>query len=410
MKKGLILIASILLLGKLATAQDTRYAKRIINKLCAEEMAGRGYVNNGVNKAANYLGSEFRKLKLKKFKGSYFQSFNHPINTFPYPIKCTLDNKALIVGKDFLLAPDSGPCKGTYKLSHYNMNDSLEKRLYKKKESIGLFKNEIVVLQNKVPGFDEIPNDIKVQSLNKKLIHSLRPKATNSCNLIFHDSIIANGDSLYINAQNKEIDLFTSKNVIAYIPAKKKKNRNKYIVFTAHYDHLGKLGQAVFPGASDNASGSAMVLNLAKHYAKRSNEYSMVFILFAGEEAGLLGSDYFTSLPTFDISKIKMLINLDIMGSAEDGITVVNATEFPKQFATMKRINKRKGYLPKVKSRGPTQNSDHYHFYKKGIPSFFIYSMGGPGFYHDIYDTPASIPMANYRNVFRLLTDFVDSF
>ena len=241
-------------------------------------------------------------------------------------------------------------------------------------------------------------------------MHSLRPRAIGSCELIFPDSVINNADNLYIKAENKEIESFPSKNVVAYIPAKKKRNRNKYIVFTAHYDHLGKMGNAVFPGASDNASGTAMVLNLAKHYAQCENEYSMVFILFAGEEAGLIGSDYFTSFPTFNIKKIKMLVNLDIMGSAEKGVVVVNATEFPKEFKKLTKINEQKGYLPEVRSRGPTQNSDHYHFYKKGIPSFFIYSNGGPGYYHDIYDTPESIPMANYDNVFKLLVDFVRTY
>jgi Zn-dependent M28 family amino/carboxypeptidase len=170
------------------------------------------------------------------------------------------------------------------------------------------------------------------------------------------------------------------------------------------------MGDAMFPGASDNASGTAMVLNLAKYYSKRNNEYSIVFILFAGEEAGLIGSDYFTSFPTFNIQKIKMLINLDIMGSAEGGVVTVNATEFPRQFATLQKINRKKGYLPEVRKRGPTKNSDHYHFYKKGIPSFFIYSIGGPGFYHDVYDKAESIPMTNYENVFKLLVDFVSTF
>ena len=410
LKNKLFLILIVLLPCQAANAQNITYAKRVINDLCESEMAGRGYVDDGVNKAANYLGKEFRKLGVKKFNYSYFQNFEFPINTFPYPIKATLDGKSIQAGKDFLLSPTSGPCNGEYNLLHFDLANEVEKKLYDKKLQLGLDRNEAFVITNKPQDLNVNQYPISIKVLSTKMMHSLQPKAELGCELIFPDSIIVNADSLYINAQNKELKNFTSKNVIGYLPACKKKNRNKFIVFTAHYDHLGKMGEAVFPGASDNASGSAMVLNLAKHYSKVKNKYSMVFILFAGEEAGLLGSKYFTEHPTFNINNIKMLVNLDIMGSAEDGVTVVNATEFPRQFASLQKINDKKNYLPKVKSRGPTSNSDHYYFYAKGIPSFFIYSMGGPGFYHDIYDTPESIPMSNYDNVFKLLTDFVRTF
>lgn len=411
MKKVLLIIAVIsVIIPAQLLGQNKTYAKRVIKDLCSEKMAGRGYVNAGVNTAANYLGREFRKIKLKKFKGSYFQKFAFPINTFPTSINCILDNKPLILGRDYILAPNSNDCNGTYKLSHYDLQDSLESLLYEKKRAFGMNANEAIVLSNKPKDFEPIPSSIEIKSYDKKIMHGLRQSADVGCKLIFPDSVINNKDTLVINAQHKIIPDFASRNVIGYIPSKKKKNRDKFIVFTAHYDHLGKMGDAIFPGASDNASGTAMVLNLAKHYAKIKPEYTMVFILFAGEEVGLLGSEFFTTYPTFNIKNIKTLVNLDIMGSAENGIVVVNATEFPKQFKTLQKINTRKGYLPEVRSRGPTQNSDHYHFYKKGIPSFFIYSNGGPGFYHDIYDTPESLPMANYENVFKLLVDFVDTF
>ncbi len=409
MKKGVILIATILSYSTLI-AQDINYANKVISDLCSQKMAGRGYVNDGVNRAANYLASEFENIGLKKYQGSYFQNFSFPINTFPSPIQCTLDSNPLVIGRDFLLAPNSSSCNGTYKLSHFDLSDSLDKALYEKKVLRGIKESEAVVLAHPPKGFVINDQPIHIRSTDTKMIHGLRAKSTGSCELIFPDSIINNADSLYIRAENEEVEHFISKNVIGYIPAKKKKNRNKYIVFTAHYDHLGKMGQAIFPGASDNASGTAMVLNLAKHYAKCNNKYTMVFILFAGEEAGLIGSDFFTRYPTFNINDIKMLINLDIMGSPEKGVVVVNATEYPNEFERLTRINKKKGFLPEVRSRGASQNSDHYHFHKKGIPSFFIYANGGPGYYHDIYDTPESLTMTNYDKVFKLLRSFVNSF
>ena len=68
----------------------------------------------------------------------------------------------------------------------------------------------------------------------------------------------------------------------------------------AHYDHFGMMGQAIFPGANDNASGVAMLLSLAKHFKTITPKYSMLCIAFGAEELGLLGSSYFTEHPIVD--------------------------------------------------------------------------------------------------------------
>src|SRR4030095_9120627 len=96
---------------------------------------------------------------------------------------------------------------------------------------------------------------------------------------------------------------------------------DSFIVFTAHYDHLGRMGKkALFPGANDNASGSAMIIDLARYYAQPANrpKCSLLFIAFAGEEAGLIGSRYYTENPILPLEQIKFLINLDLMGNGEE--------------------------------------------------------------------------------------------
>ncbi len=408
MRKIITTTIIILLACHCAIAQDMDYTKRIINDLCASDMDGRGYVNDGVNKAADYLAEEFDKIGLERMGRSYFQRYSFPVNTFPTNITCTLDNKVLEVGRDFLLSPASGNCNGTYSLQHFDLKDSIENILFDKYREGTNNYNNVCILKNAPKDLTYNNPNIEIKSMKSKLMHSISNTSSNKCELIFHDSVIHNTDKLNIKAQHKLIDRFNCKNVIGYIPAKKRKNRNKYIVFTGHYDHLGRLGQAIFPGASDNASGISMLLNLAKYYANRDNDYSIVFILFSGEEAGLIGSQYFTSHPTFNINNIKALINLDIMGSAEEGVTVVNATEFPRLFNTLTRANKRGSHLPFVKSRGKAANSDHYFFSEMGIPAFFLYSNGGPGYYHDIMDKPETLPLTNYSGVYNLLIDFVE--
>ena len=95
------------------------------------------------------------------------------------------------------------------------------------------------------------------------------------------------------------------------------------------------------------------------------------------------------------------------MGDATDGITVVNATEFPKEFGTLVDINKKNKYLPLIKPRGKTMNSDHAVFTEAGVPSFFIYSNGGKGFYHDIYDKGNELSLNHIDGVAHLIIDFV---
>ena len=84
-----------------------------------------------------------------------------------------------------------------------------------------------------------------------------------------------------------------------------------------------------FPGANDNASGVAMLLQLANYYSKPENQpdYSICFIAFTGEELGLLGSKYYVQNPLFPLNQIKLLINMDMVGTGDEGITIVNTSE-----------------------------------------------------------------------------------
>jgi Zn-dependent M28 family amino/carboxypeptidase len=183
---------------------------------------------------------------------------------------------------------------------------------------------------------------------------------------------------------------------------------DSFIAVTAHYDHLGRMGfDATFPGASDNASGTAMMLQLAAHYAKNPQRYSMLFIAYSGEEAGLRGSSFYVKHPLVPLDRMRFLVNLDIMGDAKDGVTVVNATEFPEEFSMLENLNKKGDYLPQVRSRGKAANSDHYFFSEAGVPAFFLYSNGGAGYYHDVFDKPATLALTNIDKVMKLLMDFV---
>lgn len=179
------------------------------------------------------------------------------------------------------------------------------------------------------------------------------------------------------------------------------------IVISAHYDHLGGMGEdTYFPGANDNASGIALLLGLARYYAANPQPYTIAFICFAGEEAGLKGSKYFTENPLIPLRNIRFLLNLDLTGTGDEGITVVNAAEFSKEFAQLNEINDAKKLLVKINARGKAANSDHYWFSEKGVRAFFIYTLGGIKAYHDVFDKAGTLPLTEYEDLFKLIVKF----
>ncbi|MCY1522427.1 Peptidase family M28 [compost metagenome] len=185
------------------------------------------------------------------------------------------------------------------------------------------------------------------------------------------------------------------------------KHPDSIILITAHYDHLGGMGKSTyFPGANDNASGVSFLLSMARYYAKNPQPYTIAFICFAAEEAGLIGSRYFTENPLLPLAHIRFLINLDLVGTGEQGATVVNATSFPAEFDRLTRINDKEKLLVKINQRGKAANSDHYFFSEKGVPAFFIYTQGGISAYHDVNDRAKTLPFTVYENLFKLLLFF----
>ena len=146
-----------------------------------------------------------------------------------------------------------------------------------------------------------------------------------------------------------------------------------------------------------------------KYYAVNKPKYKTVFIFFSSEEAGLIGSNYFVKNNSIDLAKIKFLVNLDLLGTGDDGIMVVNGAIYNDHFAKLEKINQEGQLLKTIKKRGKAQNSDHYWFTEKGVQCFFIYTLGGVSFYHDIDDKEKTLPLTKYKEVFKLLLEFAST-
>ena len=399
------------------SGQNLDYAISTVDTLTSVGMHGRGYVNGGEKIAARFIRDEFKKSGLHSFGENYFQPFTVSINTFPDTIKVFIDDNRLKPGKDFVLFSSSPEISGTFDLIWFLTDSTGTPQLQGDYGMIDL-SDKVIVTDINQREFE------KAENFNSKGIIFLMDEKVwwhvsngKSVNDYFALQIVKNkipesSKTITIQAKNKFFDAYQTQNVIGFVEGAV--YPDSFFVFTAHYDHLGQMGaEAFFPGGNDNASGTALLLDLLSYYSKPENhpDFSIAFMSFSAEEVGLLGSGYYAANPLFPLEEIKFLINLDMVGSGSEGIKVVNGSVFEKEFNTLVKINSENEFLRKVSIRGAAANSDHYPFYEKGVPCFFIYTLGKECVeYHNIYDTPDNVPFTEYEDLFRLLTKFVKTF
>lgn len=414
------LLFGVLFLSFIASSQLDE-VKRITETLCSEEFHGRGYTRSGDSLAAEFIAKEFKKVGAEPRGDSYFQEFSFSVNTFPGNMLVEADEKILIPDVHFIADPSSPSYSGTLKPGLITVQDLLdEEQLTKVVRGIiadpalnailidltDVGQDTLKELNGVEQAFSAVLPVIRIT--DSKFNWSVGREQFRNPVIMIQDSIYQGQTTFRVDIEADFVEEHVARNVIAYIPSRKK--CRKTIVFTAHYDHLGEMGEGVyFPGANDNASGTAMLISMARYFKENPVDYNVMFIAFAGEEAGLLGSKHYTEHPFQRLKKIRFLINLDIMGSGEEGITVVNATLFEREFNKLKELNQADSLLQQIKSRGPAANSDHYWFTEKGVPAFFIYTMGPNKHYHDIFDTYDELTFNEYDDIVRLLTGFVTS-
>lgn len=370
-------------------------------------------MKNGDTKAAQFIADEFKRLNLLPITKNYFQPFEFPVNTFPSKMKVGIDGKKLKPGKDYIVHPSSSTAKGSFKIFVADQPPSSYMKDQVKDKIVLVQKPDSISAEQSKAYNEWDDNTLGAKGIiivePTKLTWSVSSKVFSYPDLrILKHALPEAPKEIQLNIRNKFIQ-HTAKNVIAEI--KGNQVPDSFIVITAHLDHLGMMGaKTYFPGANDNASGISMLLNLAKAYSGNSSKYSLLFIAFAGEEAGLLGSKYYTEHPVVPLEKIKFLINLDLLGTGDDGLMIVNGEIHQQQFNLIDSLNNIHHYLTHIGKRGKARNSDHYFFSEKGVPAFFLYTLGGIKAYHDIDDKGETLPLTKYNEVFQLITDFINAF
>ncbi len=212
-------------------------------------------------------------------------------------------------------------------------------------------------------------------------------------------SFVLEGITLDLRVDVKHIQARTQ-NVAAVVRGRDPLLASEAVVIGAHYDHLG-LGRhnaldpgasgQVHPGADDNASGTAAVMELARAIAARRDDLkrSVIFLTFSGEELGLLGSAYYTAHPLWPLDKTVAMLNLDMVGRVRDGKLYVGGVGTSPVFAKLLEQSNSSG-LRLESSRSGYGASDHTSFYVSDVPVLFFFS-GLHSDYHRATDTPEKI-------------------
>ena len=433
-----------------------------VNILTSIEFDGRLSGSEGFNKAANFAAEELEQNGLiPAGEKGYFQYLNVEYNKIDSPVVFNILNKdetrEFTLGKDYLFRGFTG--SGNLKLpvafcgygiSRPDLGYDDYKNIDVEDKIVLVFKqnpswktnneewgNEyprqksMVAYEHGAKGilFVSRPNDEKIQPLIGSVMHGeggqlenfpqlqISPEAAN-------DFIVSSGYSLSecqmkIDAREKPFSFLTRReaqikatthyekfaktmNVIGMIEGTDAILKNEYLVIGAHLDHVGSQAGLLFPGANDNASGSAAVLELAKalHFGQVKPKRSILFILFASEEQGLFGSRYFVKNLNIKPDKIVAMFNFDCIGYG-DSIQVGNGKSSPMLWNIASKIDMGNSNLM-VKDTWKGGGADATPFYEKGIPCLYFVSKYSYDYLHQPTDTLETLNPTLFEKLVRL--------
>lgn len=200
---------------------------------------------------------------------------------------------------------------------------------------------------------------------------------------------------------------YATDNVIAKVEGQR---HDSCYIFTAHYDHLGNLGRKVFyGGANDNASGTAAIITLARHYAEHRPRFDTYFIAFSGEDAYLRGSRWYVDHPVVPLERIKYLFNIDMIGDNNPVLHCEPSDAGAWAMPVLEQLNSRGHYFQALKRAPLEEKSDHYPFAVRGVPCIFFENEEGDAFpfYHTPQDDWKHVRHDTYEPLFRLITEFL---
>ena len=445
------------------------YYVEVVKELSADKYYGRSNYNNGNIKAGEYILSQIEALGVKtvpqeivnaawegkekpalhslqpEFKSlitpcdarrfahatpeqlSYMQHFNFPLNAQRGAVELIADGDTLKHTIDYTLKEFSPTYKGELEVVYLD-NKYLHPDKFCTYLNSGEFKDKAVVLDwdcfretmYTYPGIEVyktyfVPLD-KVGALicrGKELLPYF--KSRNHFNtpmpvFITNEAFPENAKKVSINVEAEMID-HDAHNIIAFIPGTE--DTQKHFILACHYDHLGICGEKeIFNGANDNSSGTAMLLNLMRHFKLNPPKYSVMFIFFDAEENNLLGSFFYADNPVLPLEDIQYFVELDMIGDNGNNIYCQISDPGEEGLAFLNKINSlMENPFAKLDRHPMDDYADHYPFGLKGVPAIYMELDGDTNKnYHSPRDTFENFYSNNYNRLFTLVTKFVEGY
>lgn len=377
---------------------DKQEVERILNTLASDEMEGRASFSPGIEKAALFIADEFKKIGLEPFaEANYRQTFSVS-RISPASWEVTLDGRLLPA--DQVIVSSSSP--------GISWNDDPDVELIQIKagedfadrfRSINNGGKDALVLVD--PSFSSLFQRYK-GFLMRSRVAQLSAEGSSSPTVVY---VLApeKPSSFRISFANhiEDLPLF---NMIGVLPGKSKPD--EYVIFSAHYDHIGILapvGQdSIANGADDDASGVSAVISLAKYYKDRNdNERTLLFVAFTAEEIGMIGSRYFSQ--QLDPDQVVAMINIEMIGKdSRFGQNALYVTGFDhSDLARIMQENVKGTEFAFHPDPYPTQNlfyrSDNATLAAAGVPahSFSTVQIEKDEYYHSVKDEVSTLDIDN---------------
>lgn len=405
MKHVIFFCLAVIVLAGQAFAQvkiNPAEVSRMVKTLTADDMQGRKVFTPGIDKAAAFIQEEFKKAGLQPFPG--LPSFEQKFNVFqvePVSSSVTLDNETLPGESVYILTGAENVQWNKNKASSGVMTriEAADNLGEKFQEAMGSKKSGLVLIDTVHAGlFKRYKSYFSRSNMRMSL---------DTVTVVFAVTANKNPQDVQVTAQNK-ITQKPLKNVVGYLPGTSRKN--EFVVFSAHYDHLGVIkpvnGDSIANGADDDASGTTAVLALAHYYGKlKNNERSLLFVTFTAEEVGGYGSQYFAQQLNPD--NVVAMFNIEMIGKeSEFGknagfITGFDKSDFgpiiQKSLDGSHYTFKPDPYL----KENLFYRSDNATLARLGVPAHTVSTdkIDTDKLYHSVDDEFATLDVANMTNI-----------
>lgn len=436
----------------LVNAQDSRVEETVtrgkieshIYFLASDALKGRDTGSQELDIAAEYIASRFREYGVEPINGSYFQDVPFKKVSPPSIGVLTTGDLTLAVGDDVLvLDGGNGDWSEDMVFVSYGTEKDFEKGSVEGKIVVALCggkdeqdprswtrlsaEKKKRVTQYGALGLIELYNSNRVPwSLLVRYLHGERISLDKGEESVLH---------LWVNDSNNErvrqfdqkdatVNIkiqgminrsFTSKNVVGVLQGSDPELKDEYLMYSAHYDHVGigapnDESDSIYNGSRDNAVGTVTVLTMAENLAKYPPKRSSLFVLFTAEEKGLLGSQYLADNPVIPLDQLVYCFNSDNGGYNDTSLATIIGLSRTTADTEIKKACEAYG-LTATDDPAPEQGlfdrSDNVNFAKKGVPAP-TFSMGFTAFdeeigkyYHQPTDNPETLDYEYLLKFFR---------